>query len=149
VKRLALVAMTAAFLFVVAAPAHAAQKDFGKQTWNILPPGQSGAFPPDRHSTDQLTFYDRLTALFDDVATRDIPRTYKSARFFAPKGGPVVHPKRGLSIRTDRKWGVPHITGRTRSDVYFGIGWATAVCSWRRSAIRRGSPSSTRRATAR
>jgi acyl-homoserine lactone acylase PvdQ len=125
VKRLALAAIVAACL-VLAAPASAARLDFGKQTWNILPPGQSGAIPPDRHSTDQLTFYDRLTALFDKVTARDIPRTYKSARFFAPKGGPVVHPKRGLAIRTDRKWGVPHITGRTRSDVYFGIGWVTA-----------------------
>ena len=119
-------AMMAASFVLIAAPASAAPLDFGKQTWNILPPGQSGALPPGRHSTDQLRFYDRLTALFDGVTARDIPRTYKSARFFAPKGGPVVHPKRGLSIRTDRRWGVPHIQGRTRSDVYFGIGWATA-----------------------
>ena len=118
--------MMAASFVLIAAPASAARLDFGKQTWNILPPGQSGAIPPDRHSTDQLKFYDRLTALFDGVTAKDIPRTYKSARFFAPKGGPVVHPKRGLSIRTDRKWGVPHIQGRTRSDVYYGIGWATA-----------------------
>jgi acyl-homoserine lactone acylase PvdQ len=127
VKRTAvLLATMAGFLLLTAAPASAAKLDFGKQTWNILPPGQSGALPPDRHSTDQLKLYDRLTALFDGVTAKDVPRTYKSARFFAPKGGPVVHPKRGLSIRTDRKWGVPHIQGRTRSDVYFGIGWATA-----------------------
>ena len=37
-----------------------------------------------------------------------------------------MHPRPGVRIRTDRRWGVPHITGRTRSDVYFGIGWATA-----------------------
>jgi acyl-homoserine lactone acylase PvdQ len=117
--------MTAATL-VLAVPASAARLDFGKQTWNILPPGQSGALPPDRHSADQLKLYDALTPLFDQVTARDIPRTYKSARFFEPKGGTVVRPKRGLAIRTDRKWGVPHIQGRTRSDVYFGIGWATA-----------------------
>jgi len=126
-KRVAVgAAMMAALFVLIAAPASAARLDFGKQTWNILPPGQSGALPPDRHSTDQLKLYDRLTALFDGVTAKDIPRTYKSARFFAPKGGPVVRPKRGLTIRTDRKWGVPHIQGRTRSDVYFGIGWATA-----------------------
>jgi hypothetical protein len=124
-RALVLLAMTAATL-VLAAPASAARLDFGKQTWNILPPGQSGALPPDRHSTDQLKLYDALTPLFDQVTARDIPRTYKSARFFAPKGGTVVRPKRGLTIRTDRKWGVPHIRGRTRSNVYFGIGWATA-----------------------
>jgi Penicillin amidase len=120
------VAMTAACCLAMAGPATAARLDFGRQTWNVLPPGQSGAVPPDRHSTDQLPLYDALTPLFDQVTARDISRTYKSARFFAPTGGPVVHPKRGLTIRTDRKWGVPHITGRTRSDIYFGIGWATA-----------------------
>src|SRR5215218_1039178 len=126
-KRVAVgAAMMAALFVLIAAPASAARLDFGKQTWNILPPGQSGAIPPDRHSTDQLKLYDRLTALFDDVTARDIPRTYKSARFLAPKGGPVVRPKRGLKIRTDRRWGVPHIQGRTRFDVFFGIGWTTA-----------------------
>ena len=125
-KRVVVAATMAVLLAVIAAPASAARLDYGKQTWNILPPGQSGAVPPDRHSTDQMKLYDRLTAMFDDVTAKDIPRTFKSARFFAPKGGRVVRPKRGLAIRTDRRWGVPHIKGRTRSDVYFGIGWATA-----------------------
>ena len=31
----------------------------------------------------------------------------------------------GVTIRRDR-WDVPHVTGRTRSDVMFGAGWATA-----------------------
>jgi acyl-homoserine lactone acylase PvdQ len=126
-KRIAVLAATTALcLALTATAASAARLDFGKQTWNILPPGQSGALPPDRHSTDQLEFYDALTPLFDAVKASDIPKTYKSARFFAPRGGKVVRPKRGLTIRTDRRWGVPHIQGRTRSDVYFGIGWATA-----------------------
>jgi acyl-homoserine lactone acylase PvdQ len=126
VKHTAVLLATTAAALAAAAPASAARLDFGKQTWNILPPGQSGALPPDRHSTDQLKLYDALTPLFDKVSANDIPRTYKSARFFAPGGGKVVRPKRGVTIRTDRRWGVPHIQGRTRSDVYFGIGWATA-----------------------
>jgi len=126
VKRIVVAAMTAACCFVVAGPAAAARLDFGKQTYTILPPGQSGAIPPDRHSTDQLKLYDALTPLYDDVLPNHIKRFFKSARFFAPKGGKVDRPKRGLTIRTDRQWGVPHIQGRTRSDVYFGIGWATA-----------------------
>src|SRR4029079_10751839 len=121
-KRVAVTAALMAALFVlIAAPASAARLDFGRQTWNILPPGQSGALPPDVHSTDQIPRYDRLTALFNDVRPRDIRRTYKSARFYAPRGGPVLHPRSGVRIRTDRRWGVPHITGRTRSDVFFGI----------------------------
>jgi acyl-homoserine lactone acylase PvdQ len=121
------VAATMAALFLaLAAPASAARLDFGRQTWNILPPGQSGAIPPDRHSTDQLRLYDRLTPLFDDIGQRDIRHNFKSSRFGAPRGGTTERPKPGLTIRTDRRWGVPHIQGRTRSDVYFGIGWATA-----------------------
>jgi acyl-homoserine lactone acylase PvdQ len=126
VKRIVVAAMTAACCFVVAAPAAAARLDFGSQTYTILPAGQSGAIPPDRHSTDQLKLYDALTPLFDDVRPDHIKRFFRSARFFAPTGGRVDRPKRGLTIRTDRQWGVPHIQGRTRSDVYFGIGWATA-----------------------
>jgi acyl-homoserine lactone acylase PvdQ len=126
VKRIIVAAMMAACCLAMAGPAAAARLDFGRQTYNILPPGQSGSIPFDRHSTDQLPLYDALTPLFDDVRPTHIKRLYRSARFFAPKGGRVEHPKRGLTIRTDRQWGVPHIEGRTRSDVYFGIGWATA-----------------------
>jgi acyl-homoserine lactone acylase PvdQ len=126
VKRIAVAAMTAACCFAIAGPASAARLDFGRQTYMILPPGQSGAIPPDGHSTDQLKLYDALTPLFDDVRPSHIKSLYKSARFFAPKGGRVDRPKRGLTIRTDRRWGVPHIQGRTRSDAYFGIGWVTA-----------------------
>jgi acyl-homoserine lactone acylase PvdQ len=126
VKRIVLAAVTAAFCLVVASPAAAARLDFGRQTYSILPPGQSGALPPDRHSTDQARLYDALTPLFDEVTPRHVKRLFKTARFFAPKGGKVDRPKRGLTIRTDRQWGVPHISGDTRSDVYFGIGWVTA-----------------------
>ncbi len=125
-KRIVVAAMTAACCLAVAGPAAAAPLDFGRQTYSILPPGQSGAVPFDRHSTDQLPLYDALTPLFDDVRPRHIKTLFRSARFFAPRGGSVEHPKRGVTIRTDRPWGVPHIRGRTRSDVFFGIGWATA-----------------------
>ena len=76
-RALVLMAMTAATL-VSAAPVSAARLDFGKQTWNILPPGQSGALPPDRHGTDQLKMYDDLAPLFGDVSQRDITRFFKS-----------------------------------------------------------------------
>jgi acyl-homoserine lactone acylase PvdQ len=126
-KRIAVLAATmAACLALIATPASAARLDFGKQTWNILPPGQTGALPPDKHGLDQLKMYDGLAPLFGDVGQSDIERLFKSARFFAPKGGTVTRPKRGVTIRTDRRFGVPHIEGRTRSDVFFGIGWASA-----------------------
>ena len=114
-----------AFLMLVPA-ASAAPLDFGRQTWNVLPSGQSGSLPPDEHSVDQLRIYDALTPLSGDVTPNSITSYFKSARFFAPKGGPVTRPKRGVKIRRDSKWGVPHIQARTRSDVYWAIGWTTA-----------------------
>ena len=113
-------------VLALAPAAHAAPLDFGKQTYNILPPGQSGALPVDRYSANQVAPYDAMTALFDDFGPRDFARHFKSARFFEPSGGPVERPRPGLTIRRDRKWNVPHIQGKTRSDVFFGIGWATA-----------------------
>jgi acyl-homoserine lactone acylase PvdQ len=121
------VALSSLLVFVALVPAaNAARLDFGKQTYNGMPPGQSGALVPDRYSTDQLRIYDALTPLFDDVTGRTIKRLFKPAGFFAPKGGTVSRPKRGVEIRRDRQWGVPHIEARTRSDVYWGIGWVAA-----------------------
>jgi Penicillin amidase len=113
-------------ILVASANVAAAPLDFGRQTWSILPPGQSGAVPPDDHSTDQIPLYDALTPLFDKVRPRHIERLFRSARFFTPKGGRVERPRRGITIRRDRQWSVPHIRGRTRSDVFFAIGWVTA-----------------------
>jgi acyl-homoserine lactone acylase PvdQ len=114
-------------LFLALAPAaQAARLDYGKQTYSLLPPGQSGSVPPNDNSLDQLRLYDALTPLFDRVGPRDVGRLFKSAKFFAPEGGTVERPRKGISIRRDRRWGVPHIRGRTRSDVYWAIGWATA-----------------------
>ncbi len=121
-----LVALVFALACATAPAAHAAPLDLGRQTWNILPPGQTGSLPPDSFGTNQLKLYDDLAPLFGDVGPGDIRRLFKSARFFAPAGGEVTRPRRGLTIRRDRRWGVPHIRGRTRSDVFFGIGWATA-----------------------
>jgi acyl-homoserine lactone acylase PvdQ len=124
VKRVVLSSVLA-FLMLVPA-ASAAPLDFGRQTWNVLPSGQSGSLPPDEHSVDQLRIYDALTPLSGDITSNSITSYFKSARFFAPKGGPVTRPKRGVKIRRDSRWGVPHIQARTRSDVYWAIGWVTA-----------------------
>ena len=110
----------------VAPAAQAAPLDLGRQTYNVLPPGQTGSLPPDAFGTNQLELYDDLTPLFGDVGQGDIRRLFKSARFFAPAGGEVTRPRRGVTIRRDRSFGVPHIRGRRRSDVFFGIGWSTA-----------------------
>jgi acyl-homoserine lactone acylase PvdQ len=91
----------------------------------VLPPGQYGGQSPTANSTDQVPLYDGLTPLFDQIGSADIGRYFKSERFGKPSGGSTERPRPGLRIRTDR-WGVPHVYGRTRSDVMFGAGWVTA-----------------------
>ncbi len=107
------------------AASSAAPLDFGGTIRNVLPPGQAGALPPAANSTDQISLYDGLTPLSGNVGPGAIGRYFKSARFNVPRGGPAVRPRAGLRIRRDR-WGVPHVAGRTRSDVMFGAGWVTA-----------------------
>jgi acyl-homoserine lactone acylase PvdQ len=100
--------------------------DYAGVALNVLPPGQSGSllFPPT--ATDQLRLYDGLTPKWSDVAARDLTRYFKSARFGAEgRVRRVTRPRPGVRIVRDR-WGVPHVDGRTRSDVAFGAGWATA-----------------------
>jgi acyl-homoserine lactone acylase PvdQ len=111
----------------LALPAAAAAKsDFAGQAWNILPPGQAGALPAVPNSTDQAVLYDGLTPLFGSVAAADIPRYFKPATFgLTDSAVKTERPRRGVTIVRD-SFGVPHVTGRTRADVFFGAGWAVA-----------------------
>jgi hypothetical protein len=127
VRRALLTAALVATALVSLVPADAAERvDYASFARNVLPPGQSGslAFPPT--ATDQLALYDGLTPKRGNVTAADLNRYFKSARF-GPDGRVVrtVRPRPGLVIRRDR-WEVPHVTGRTRSDVMFGAGWVTA-----------------------
>jgi hypothetical protein len=100
--------------------------DYAAVARNVLPPGQSGSllFPPT--ATDQLRLYDGLTPKWHDVTARDLTRYFKSARFGVEgRVRRVARPRPGVRIVRDG-WGVPHVYGRTRDDVVFGAGWATA-----------------------
>ncbi len=120
----ALVALAAAA--TPAAGGSAQRIDFAATAFNVLPPGQSGdlRFPPT--SSDQLKLYDGLTPKAGSVSTRDLSRSFKPERFgVSGKVVRVERPRAGLRILRDR-WDVPHVYGRTRADVEFGAGWATA-----------------------
>ena len=92
----------------------------------ILPPGNYGGVPFTVNSTDQLALYSGLTPLRDNITPADIDH------FFLPEDFQPILPAReeatgrpGLTLIYDA-WGVPHVYGRTRADVAFGAGWATA-----------------------
>jgi acyl-homoserine lactone acylase PvdQ len=124
----ATVVMAAALVLGLTSSAAAPPRDHAAVALNVLPPGQSGSLDFGRNATDQLRLYDGLTPLFDRVGTVDVNRMFKRAPLGlgAERAVRVERtPRPGVRIVRDR-WGVPHVTGRTRADVEFGAGWVTA-----------------------
>ena len=123
-----LAVFAAACLLGVSASNAKPPRDYAAVALDILPPGQSGslAFPPT--ATDQAKLYDGLTPLFRQVTAANYARFFKPEPFGLAAGDKAVRterPRAGLTILRDR-WDVPHITGKTRADVEFGAGYATA-----------------------
>lgn len=124
-RRVLAVAAVAA-LAAIPAAGGAPKTDYAGVALNVLPPGQSGDLLFPATAKDQLRLYDGLTPLGGNVRQRDLTRYFKSERFGVT--GKIVRterPRRGLRIVRDT-WGVPHVYGRTRADVEFGAGYATA-----------------------
>jgi len=120
----AMVALAAAILPSAAlATGKGKQKDLARY---ILPPGNYGGVPFTENSTDQLPLYSGLTPLRDNVTKADISDLFLP-QDFAPIGD--AHEEEtgepGLDLIYDA-YGIPHVYGKTRYDVAFGAGWATA-----------------------
>jgi len=125
-RTIALVLAAAAAAVLPAAGGSAQRIDYAAVAFNILPPGQSGDLRLPPNSRDQLRLYDALTPKQGRVTAADIRRSFKSERFgVTGKTVRVERPRAGLRILRDR-WDVPHVYGRTRAEVEFGAGWATA-----------------------
>ena len=123
-------AVLGCFLALAPAAAAAAPGDFAGQAYNVLPPGESGSFPPTANSTDQAAMYDGLTPLFGRVRASDLTRFYKPNVFGTAGQGPT-HAEttaRGSRIKIVRdRYGVAHITTKTRDDLMYGAGWVSAA----------------------
>ena len=119
----AVIATLAALLVALAVPPGAA----ADRAYNILTPGQAGGVPFTQNSRDQMALYDALTPKLGDVTAADLSRLFKPERL-GPVGATTVErtPRSGLTIRRDR-FGVPHITGRSQADVWYGVGWVSAL----------------------
>ncbi|HKP91366.1 MAG TPA: penicillin acylase family protein [Thermoleophilaceae bacterium] len=140
-------ALLLAFVLLAVAPsAHAANpiEPYGKDDAggfrNVLPPGTRGldnfaqlaAFqatgdrPP--HWTDQLPLYRDLVYASPRLRHADIPKYFKDATFGVRQNdvAAVETPRAGVRIVRDKRFGVPHVYGETRSDVLFGAGYAGA-----------------------
>ena len=113
----------AAALAAGAAPRH----DYAMIARDILPPGNFGGANFTAHSTDQAVLYDALTPLFDKVTAKDVAKDFKAEPLWTGKEKAVriERPGRGVTIKRD-SFDVPHVFGKTESDVFYGTGWAVA-----------------------
>ena len=120
-SRVALLACAASLL--LAAPA--AARDYADSAFGVLPSGQPGSIPVPQTAELQVSMYDGLTPLFDNVTENDLTRFFKSLKFGVGPDGPGRResvPRRGVTITRDR-FDVPHIVGRSRADVVWAMGW--------------------------
>ncbi len=110
---------------VAASSSAKAPKDYASIALNVLPPGE--AADSSANSTDQLALYDALTPLWNAVSPSNVHRFFKPETFGLEGKAQRVEDtgRKGLKIVRD-KWGVAHITGKTRADVMFGSGYVTA-----------------------
>src|SRR5256712_8059011 len=98
---------------------------------DILPPGQDGLVPASTvtagaHATDQLAMYRDLTRAAPGLGEADLARFFKDASIGAPALPQRVEtPRAGVTVARDA-FGVPHVMGATRGDVFFGAGYVTA-----------------------
>jgi acyl-homoserine lactone acylase PvdQ len=98
---------------------------------NILPAGQDGLVPASTfeagpHAFDQLAMYRNLIVAAPDLTDADLTTYFKDATIGTPAAPEsVVEPRPGVTIARDG-FGVPHVRGATRADVFFGAGYATA-----------------------
>ncbi len=119
--------VVAVVLAVLGAAPVGARVDFSGPAYNILAPGEDGGLPPSAFSTDQGALYDALTPLRGHVSAADVAKDYLSEKFGVV--GPVLRSEHtgrpGLRILRDSH-DIPHVYGRTRDDVMFGVGWIVA-----------------------
>ncbi len=113
----------AAALGAGASPRH----DYALVARDILPPGNYGGIDINRHSSDQAVLYDALTPLFDKVNAKDVAKDFKAEPLWTGKEKAVrsEHPGRGVRILRD-SFDVPHVFGKTETDVFYGTGFAAA-----------------------
>jgi hypothetical protein len=83
--------------------------------------------PPDTYTSQQPLYVDimpRASAL----TPADLDKYYKDTAFGSMPGGigTQYSPRPGVQIFRDAQFGMAHIYGETRSDVMFGVGYATA-----------------------
>src|SRR3954447_23333079 len=88
-----------------------------------------GSNEPPARFVDQQPLYVGIMPKASSLTAADIDTYYKPTEFGAMPGGvdSTVHPRAGVTIIRDKRFGMAHIYGDTRADVMFGAGYATAT----------------------
>jgi len=126
-KRFLVGACCAISAIAILPAAASARTDFAGQAFQVLAPGADGNLPLTPNSTDQAALYDALTPLRGNVTAADLKSKFLSEKF-GPAGKVVKTEstgRKGLTIVRTAD-GIPHITGKTRCDVTFGMGYVAA-----------------------
>jgi len=110
------------------------------QCGDIVPPGNNGnatladilahkAFGTrPAHSADQLGKYDALSSGYGGLTNDQLANFFNDSSFGVPSDQveSTVKPRADVTIVRDKKIGMPHITGTTRSGTMYGAGFAAA-----------------------
>ncbi|WP_082114633.1 penicillin acylase family protein [Lentzea aerocolonigenes] len=144
---LATAAVTASLLIVPsAAQADSRESAFAAddyclgQCGDIVPPGNNGnatlaeilthkAFKTmPAHSNDQLGKYDALVNGYSSLTNDQLTNFFNDSSFGVPADQvqSTIKPRADVTIVRDKKIGMPHITGTTRSGTMYGAGFAAA-----------------------
>lgn len=126
-------ARNAAFLIVAttlvlgSSSAGAPRTDYASTAFDILAPGENGGVAFNRNTNDQAKMYDGLTPLQDRVTKRDLSRYFKPEWLGTKGSGPtrVEDVGRGGARVVRDRYGVAHITGKTRADAMYAVGWVS------------------------
>ena len=104
------------------------RSDYASTAFDILPPGENGGVAFNRNTNDQARMYDGLTPLQGWVTKADLARYFKPEWLSTKASGPthVENVGRGGTRVVRDRYGVAHITGKTRADSMYAVGWVSA-----------------------
>ncbi|HEY2937079.1 MAG TPA: penicillin acylase family protein [Gaiellaceae bacterium] len=120
-----LAAAAAAVALAAGAAGAAGPRDYASVALDILPPGENGGLTFTPNTNDQAKLYDALTPLRGDVTDAALHAYFKQETLGAPARPARVERLGRATILRD-SFDVPHVVGRTQTDVEYGAGWATA-----------------------
>jgi acyl-homoserine lactone acylase PvdQ len=116
-----------ALLVLSASAGGASRNDYASIALDVLAPGENGGVAFNRNTNDQAQMYDGLTPLQDRVTKRDLSHYFKP-EWLGTKGSGPTHvedvARTGARVVRDR-YGVAHITGKTRADAMYAVGWVS------------------------